>query len=175
MVIFGSDMNGLDLEVKAACTLGITPAHPELTWLARAQGGEAHPPERETPQKGELATVASFGGCGEDRHQLIEKALFLLRNASLHYKCNCPSPKGPFMPIHSCSYSVRITSFRGTNLSPAVKRKCLWQRYETQKHYKPIVTNRKGGGCPLPNMHAHSYFCDGLHRHSAVSAPLAPL
>jgi hypothetical protein len=46
MVIFGSDMDGLDLEGLLR-TPGITPAHPELTWLARAQGGEAHPPERE--------------------------------------------------------------------------------------------------------------------------------
>ena len=28
-------------------TTGITPAHPELTRLPRAQGGEAHPPEQE--------------------------------------------------------------------------------------------------------------------------------
>ena len=131
---------------------------PLLTWLARAQGGEAHPPERETPPKGELATVASFGGCGEDRHQLIEKALFLLRNANLHYKCNCPSPKGPFMPIHSCSYSVRITSFRGTNLSPAVNGNVFGNAMKHKNITNPLLPIGKEEVVPFPTcMPIHTF------------------
>ena len=45
--------------------------------------------DRNPPNRG-LATVASFGGCGKDRHQPVEKALFLLRNANFLDKCNCP-------------------------------------------------------------------------------------
>jgi hypothetical protein len=79
------------------------------------------------------------------------------------------------MPVHSCSYSAKDNLIPRHYLSPAVNENVFGNAVKDKNIAKPIVTNRNGVGCPLSNMHAHSYFCDNLHKHSAVSVRLAPL